>query len=103
MRRIAVIGLSTFGTELVHALVEEHCRVLAVDMDENKVNTIRELADESVIADARDLRALEALRLHDYDAVVLSLGEPIDASLLAVLYLRDLRVRHVVAKSLSAN
>jgi trk system potassium uptake protein TrkA len=101
MRRIAVIGLSAFGTALVRALARQHCRVLAVDFDESKINGVRELADEAVIADARDPRALEALRLQDYDAVVLSLGEPLDASLLAALHLRDLQVQHIVAKAAS--
>lgn len=101
MRQIAVIGLSAFGKTLVQALAQERCRVLAVDEDEGKINAIRELADEAVIADARDARALEALRLNDYDAVVLSLGEPLDTSMLAVLHLRDLQVRHIVAKAVS--
>lgn len=101
MRQIAVIGLSTFGLALVRALAQQRCRVLAVDLNEYKIDSIRELADEAVIADARDPRALEALRLQDYDSVVLSLGEPLDASLLAVLHLRDLQVRHIVAKAAS--
>ena len=101
MRQIAVIGLSAFGAGLVRALNYERCRVLAVDLDENKVNAIREWADEAVIADARDPRALEALSLYDYDAVVISLGEPLDTSLLAVLHLRDLQVRHIVARAVS--
>lgn len=101
MRRIAVIGLSAFGTALVRALARQRCRVLAVDLNEYKINGIRELADEAAIADARDPRALEALRLQDYDSVVLSLGEPLDASLLAALHLRDLKVRHIVAKAAS--
>ncbi|MEW6300532.1 MAG: TrkA family potassium uptake protein [Thermodesulfobacteriota bacterium] len=101
MRQIAVIGLSAFGAGLVRALHQERCRILAVDLDENKVNAIREWADEAVIADARDPRALEALSLNDYDAVVISLGEPLDTSLLAVLHLRDLQVRHIVARAVS--
>jgi trk system potassium uptake protein TrkA len=101
MRQIAVIGLSAFGLALVRALAQQQCHVLAVDLDEYKINGIRELADEAVIADARDPRALEALHLQDYDSVVLSLGEPLDASLLATLHLRDLKVRHIVAKAAS--
>jgi trk system potassium uptake protein TrkA len=101
MRQIAVIGLSAFGVALVHTLAQERCHVLAIDIDENKINAIREVADDAVIADARDIRALEALRLHDYDTVVLSLGEPLDISLLATLHLRDLHVRHIVAKAVS--
>lgn len=101
MRQIAVIGLSTFGAGLVRALSQERCRVLAVDVNEDKVNAIREWADAAAIADARDTRALEALGLTDYDAVVLSLGEPLDTSLLTVLHLRDLQVRHIMARAVS--
>jgi trk system potassium uptake protein TrkA len=101
MRRVAVIGLSAFGTVLVRELARERCRVLAVDLDPNKVDAIRDLADEAVIADARDARALEALHLTDFDAVVLSLGEPLDASLLAVLHLRDLKVHPIYAKAVN--
>lgn len=101
MRKIAVIGLSAFGTALVRELSRERCRVLAVDIDEERVDLVREIADEALIADARDLRALEGLRLQDFDAVVLSLGEPIDSSLLAVLHLRDLKVRPILAKAVT--
>jgi trk system potassium uptake protein TrkA len=101
MRHIAVIGLSAFGMTLVRALAHERCRVLAVDQDEHKVDAVREFVDEAVIADARDPRALKALHLTEYDVVVLSLGEPLDTSLLAVLHLRDLNVRSIIAKAVS--
>ena len=101
MRRIAVIGLSAFGMALVEALAQEGCRILAVDIDEHKVNQVRELADEAVIADVRERSALEALRVADYDAVALSVGEPLDSSLLAVLHLRDLKVEHIYAKAVT--
>jgi trk system potassium uptake protein TrkA len=86
---------------LVQALAQERCRILAVDIDEHKVNQVRELADEAVIADVRERSALEALRVADYDAVVLSVGEPLDSSLLAVLHLRDLKVEHIYAKAVT--
>jgi trk system potassium uptake protein TrkA len=101
MPQIAVLSLSAFGRALVRALVQERCQVLAVDIDDNKVNAVRELVDEAVIADARDSRALEALRLHDYDVVVLALGEPLDTSLLAALYLRDLKAKRIMARAVS--
>lgn len=101
MSQIAVIGLSAFGMALVQALAKERCRVLAVDINEHKVDQVRELADEAIIADVRERAALEALRIQDYDAVVLSVGEPLDSSLLAVLHLRDLKVKRIVAKAVS--
>ena len=101
MRQIAVIGLSAFGLALVQALAKERCRVLAVDIDERKVDQVRELADEAIVADARERKCLEAMRITDYDAVVLSVGEPLDSSLLAALHLRDLKIRHIIAKAVS--
>jgi trk system potassium uptake protein len=101
VQRIAVIGLSAFGMALVQSLAQEGCRILAVDIDERKVDQVRELADEAVIADVRERSALEALRIADYDAVVLSVGEPLDSSLLAVLHLRDLKVEHIYAKAVT--
>lgn len=100
-RQVAVIGLSAFGETLVRELVRRGVRVLAVDRDAQRVDALREIADEAVIADATDKRALEALRLCDYEAVVLSLGSTLDASLLAVLHLRDLRVHPIIAKATS--
>lgn len=101
MAQVAVIGLSTFGLALVHSLAHERCRVLAVDIDERKVDQVRDVADEAIIADARERNALEALRVMDYDAVVLSVGEPLDSSLLAALHLRDLKVKRILAKAVS--
>jgi trk system potassium uptake protein TrkA len=101
MRRIAVIGLSTFGLALVRALHRQRCEILAVDLDEEKIDAVRDLTYEAVVADARDQRALASLRLPDYDAVVISLGEPLDASLLALMHLRDLGARPVFAKAVS--
>ena len=100
-RSVAVIGLSAFGTTLVRELARRRVRVLAVDKDPAQVDAVRDVADEAVIADAADRRALEALRLNDYSSVVLSLGSSLDASLLAVLHLRDLKVHPIIAKATS--
>ena len=100
-RSVAVIGLSAFGTTLVRELARRRVRVLAVDKDPAQVDAVRDVADEAVIADAADRRALEALRLNDYTSVVLSLGSSLDASLLAVLHLRDLKVHPIIAKATS--
>ena len=100
-RSVAVIGLSAFGTTLVQELARRRVRVLAVDKDPAQVDAVRDVADEAVIADAADRRALEALRLNDYSSVVLSLGSSLDASLLAVLHLRDLKVHPIIAKATS--
>lgn len=98
---IAVLGLSTFGTALVRHLAPTGCHLLAADIDEKRVEAVRDLVHEPIVGDVRDRRALERLSLHEYRTVVLSLGEPLDASLLAVLHLRDLGVGNILARAVS--
>jgi trk system potassium uptake protein TrkA len=51
-----------------------------------------------VIADATTKKALEGLDLDRMDGVVVCLGEEIDTSTLAVLHLKDLEAKRIVAK-----
>lgn len=49
--------------------------------------------------DATDRERLEALGLADFDVVVVSLGERVDASAIIVLHLREMKVRRIIAKA----
>jgi trk system potassium uptake protein TrkA len=101
MRSFAVIGVSSFGYYVCRYLVERGCYVLAIDNDEAKINRIKEIVPKAVIADATDKEALEKLGLSDFDAVIVSLGDRIDASILVTLYLRQLGVKEIIAKAIT--
>ena len=55
----------------------------------------------AVIADAADKEVLENLGISEVDAVVVSLGDRIDASILVTYYLRELGVKEIYAKAVS--
>lgn len=97
--QFAVIGLGRFGMNLIMELSRMGCDVLAVDINEDKVNDAAEIATQAVQADATDEGALKALGASDFDVVVVSMAENIQASILAVIILKDLGVKHVVAKA----
>ncbi|MDZ7264670.1 MAG: TrkA family potassium uptake protein [candidate division KSB1 bacterium] len=99
MRTFAVIGLSTFGYYLTKYLADRGFKVLAIDADESKIEKISAIAFKAVIADARDKNALEALGITDFDVVIVSLGDQIDASVLVTLYLKELGVKEIIAKA----
>jgi len=101
MRSFAIIGLSTFGYYLAKELSHRGHQILAIDIDEDKIEKIRTFVDRAVIADASDKEALASLGLAELDAVIVSLGEQMDASILVTLYLREFRVKKIVAKALS--
>jgi trk system potassium uptake protein len=101
MRSFVIIGLSSFGYYLAKSLAESGHRIMAIDINEDKIDKIRSHVDRAVIADATDRETLNALGLPEFDSVVVSLGDKIDASILVVLYLRELKVRQIIAKALT--
>jgi len=101
MGRYAVIGLGKFGATVVRSLHARGHEVVAIDRDRPRVQEVRDSSTQAIEADATDQDTLRALGIHDADAVVVSLGERMDASILVTLYLRELGVKHVVVKAVS--
>jgi trk system potassium uptake protein TrkA len=99
MRHFAVIGLGRFGSQVVRSLYETGHRVLAIDSDPEAVQRIKDSCTQAVVLDARDKQRLRALGIRDYDAVVVSLGESIEASALVALHLKDIGVKRIIAKA----
>jgi trk system potassium uptake protein TrkA len=97
--QVAVIGLGRFGFHVAwHAYLEGH-QVLAVSNDPQSVQAIKDHAHRAVVVDATDRERLEALGLAEFDVVVVSLGERIDASSIIVLHLREMGARRIIAKA----
>ncbi len=99
MSQIAVIGLGRFGFHVAQALFEQGHEVLAIEIDREVVQRIRDHCSKAVVADARDKERLEGLGIASFDVVVVSLGAKIEASTLVALHLRELGVRKIITKA----
>lgn len=100
MGRFAVIGLGRFGAHLAARLYELGHVVLAVDVDPGLVQAIRDKVSNAAIVDARDKQQLRGLGLKDFDTVIISVGEHLEASTLAALYCKEYELR-VVARAVN--
>jgi trk system potassium uptake protein TrkA len=101
MPNFAVIGLGTVGYYVARTLGERGLPVLGVDMDESRVDAIKQFVQKAVIADARLRDNLENLGLADMDAVVVCLGNHIEASVMVTFYLRELGVKEIIVRAVS--
>ncbi|MFQ5652421.1 MAG: potassium channel family protein [bacterium] len=101
MKTYVVIGLSTFGRYMAQYLAERKLDVVVIDADENRVENVKRFVKKGIIADATDKHTLRRLGLKEADAVIVSLGESIDASLLVVLYLQEMGIKEIIVKVLS--
>jgi len=101
MSQIAVIGMSSFGFYLAKTISEKKTTVLVIDRDEAIIDKIKPYVTKAVVADATDIEVLTQLGLTHMDAVVISLGSRLDASILVAMHLKDLGVKKIVAKAIS--
>jgi trk system potassium uptake protein TrkA len=100
-RRFVVIGLGNFGASVAESLHTARHDVLAVDTREELVDRIAPRVTRAVVADGRSGATLERVGARGADAGVVSTGDDITASILAMLALHDLGVRQVFVKVVS--
>lgn len=97
--RFAVIGLGQFGTSIAFQLSRRGAEVLAIDNNEQHIESVSGEVAYGVTMDATDLKALKAQNIQDMDAVIVAIGEDFEALLLCVVYLMELRVKRIIARA----
>ncbi|MDQ0217256.1 TrkA family potassium uptake protein [Peribacillus cavernae] len=98
-KEFAVIGLGRFGGSICRTLAEEGMEVLAIDMDEDRVNEFAMIASHAVVGDTTDETVLRSLGIRNFDHVIVAIGENIQASILTTLMLKELGVDNITVKA----
>ena len=101
MKRFVVIGLGNFGNSVAELLADKGHEVIAIDTKGALVDRIAPLVAKAVVADGTDTLMLERLGVRTADAGVISTGDDINASILAAMSLRDLKVKDIFVKVIS--
>lgn len=101
MKTFVVIGLGRFGTAVATDLCTLGHEVLAVDVNEDKVQAVANQVTHAVIGDARDPAVLRALGVRNYDCAIVAVGDDVGNSALITLNLKELGLREVICKALS--
>jgi trk system potassium uptake protein len=98
-KEFAVIGLGRFGSSICKALIEKGMEVLAIDIDEDRINEFSNIASHAVMADSTDEKTLKELGIRNFDHVIVAIGDNIQASILTSLILKELGVKHITVKA----
>jgi trk system potassium uptake protein TrkA len=99
-RRIFILGAGRFGTQLGARLSEFGCEVALADKDAERVEHLTQEGFHAVEMDAEDQHALKEAGVQDADAVVVSIGENMQGSILTTLLLKELKVRKLICRAL---
>ncbi|MGE8560313.1 MAG: potassium channel family protein [Acinetobacter sp.] len=101
MALFAVIGLGSFGATVATELVGLNHDVIGIDSNKKYVENISDQLTHAVIADATDEHVLKELNIQNCEAVVVAIGEDIEASILCVLHLKNMGMNKIWAKAKS--
>jgi trk system potassium uptake protein len=101
-KQFAVIGLGRFGGNLAEELSKLGVEVLAIDRDPEVVEKYSDIVTHAVQTNAMDEAVLRQLGLRNFDHVIVSFGENIEASILTTLQLKELGVKEVWVKASNA-
>ena len=99
--QIGVIGLGKFGRSCAIRLAELGFEVLAIDETQANVDSIKDDVALAVVADTTDPAELDAAGITNCDTVVLTIGAEIERSVLTAVVLKEMGIRHLVARASS--
>jgi len=98
-RQVLIVGLGRFGISLATTLFSMGHDVLALDVDEKKVQNISAHITHAVQADATDESVLRELGVSNFDVAIVTIGEAIQNSVLCTILLKKLGVPYVIARA----
>lgn len=100
-RRFVVIGLGNFGANVARTLHRSGNEVIAIDTSEERIDRIGGTVTRAAVGDGRDAAILSHLGAAEADVGIISTGDDITASVLSILTLADIGVRHIIVKVIS--
>ena len=98
-KQVCVIGLGRFGAKLASTLFQRGHEVLAIDLDERKVQETLGRVTYAVEADAASDTALRDLGVADMDVAVVALGSQSQSSIITTMLLKSMGLPYVIARA----
>ena len=97
----AVFGLGKYGSAVAKELVKIGAEVLAVDINEEKVNEAVKEIPFCKCADVTDPEVLKQLGISNIDVVVISIATNLEACVMATMLCKEMGVKTVISKGSS--
>ncbi|MGB0715003.1 MAG: potassium channel family protein [Phycisphaerae bacterium] len=101
MQKFAIIGLGRFGERLARSLASAGAEVIAIDRHTRHVEAMRDHVTIAVRLDATDADSLRSQGVQHVDVAVVGIGEEFESSALTVAALRELGVKHIIARAMT--
>ena len=90
MKSVLLIGLGRFGRHIAMKLDEFHHQVMAIDIKEDRVNTVLPYVTNAQIGDSTNEEFMESLGVRNFDVCIVAIGDNFQSSLETTSLLKEL-------------
>ena len=98
-KSILLIGLGRFGRHMAVKLNELGHEVLAVDIDEEKINDIADIVTNAQIGDSTNIQFLKRLGIDNFDVCIVTISGDFQSSLETTSLLKELGAKKVISRA----
>ena len=99
MKSVLLIGLGRFGKFIAMKLHSMGHQIMAVDTNEERVNSVLPYVTNAQIGDSTNEAFLSSLGIRNYDACIVAIGDNFQNSLETAYLLKELGARKVIARA----
>ncbi len=99
MKRVVVIGLGIFGSNIARDLFENGFDVIAIDKNKEAIQKIKNYSTKAILADGTDKEVMDEIGMHEDDIAIISFGEDLASSTLITLHLKQLKIKNIIVKA----
>lgn len=98
-KEFAILGLGKFGISLASSLSDAGCGVMVADHDIKMVDEAADYVTHAVVGDITDGEFLASLGLSDYEAVIIGIGDELEAGVMGTMLAKELGAKFIIAKA----
>lgn len=96
-----VIGAGRFGLSIAQELHSKGQQVMLVDIDEEKLDEVKDTVTFSAILDTTEEKALKSIEANKFDVAIVAIGGNTNASILTTLALKEAGTPYVICKAVT--
>jgi trk system potassium uptake protein TrkA len=102
-KNFLVVGVGKYGSAIARTLSEKGAEVYAVDVNEDRINNIKDDVNLAITLDSSDIKALQTQDIINVDAAIIAIGENFEGVILTAVNLMELGIKRIIVRASGYN
>lgn len=99
MKSVLIIGAGQFGSHIAKRMANLNCEVMAIDVNEERINAILPMVTNAQIGDSTNAEFMKSLGVPDYDVCIVTISGNFQNSLETTALLRELGAKKIISRA----